>query len=98
MGDGSTRAIQDLRPGDEVIAVNTWAETRPTVVTAIHDNGSRPCFTYRFAYFCRGVRDESQDVSLTCTPDHKVLFDCNGYELQDPEPFERPHHGHCTRR
>lgn len=67
MGDYSTKQIQNIRPGDEVFAVDSTGTRTRTKVANVFFNGPKECYTYSFAYGqCRNER-----LTVTCTPDHK---------------------------
>jgi hypothetical protein len=67
--DGTEIAIQDLKPGDEVLGSDTSARTFPVKVTAVFNNGNREVWRYRFGTDYRW----HYSVTVDCTPNHKVL-------------------------
>lgn len=69
MADGSTRSIEDIRIGDEVLGADRAGRTFPTRVTATIDNGERSVNRYRF----RLGKARNTYLYIEATEDHKVL-------------------------
>ena len=76
MADLSTRAIEDIRPGDQVMGCSSEGGVRPVRVLAHHSNGVRPCCHYLFGF---GTHSEQQTncpygATVCCTAEHKLLL------------------------
>lgn len=69
MADWTTKAIEDVRAGDLVVAVSRDGRTFPTPVVRVFDSGTKECVQYTF----RQSKSQKHFFQLTCTPDHKFL-------------------------
>jgi len=69
MADGSSKAIQDILVGDQVVGADTHGNTFPTKVTATFDNGARVISDYVF----RRGRSRRETLEISATAEHKVL-------------------------
>ena len=68
MADGSTKAIETIKPGDWVVGVDKHGRAMPVRVRRRFDNGDRDCVRTRFR-FCRS---HDPQIELVSTEDHKV--------------------------
>ena len=69
MADGSTKPIQCVEKGDQVLGANTEGLTFPVEVVNTFDHGAKECWKYQFD----GGRPGSERVCIRATEDHKVL-------------------------
>jgi hypothetical protein len=72
MADGSSRAIENVEPGDEVLGCNTAGLLRPVRVLARFDNGLRPCVEAVFRDGTGRARRENL-LRICATSDHNIL-------------------------
>lgn len=68
MVDGTDRAIERIKPGEQVWGSDQAGHIRPVTVTAVYDNGLRDCWrtTFRFPY-------SNREEELISTLDHNLL-------------------------
>lgn len=85
MADGSDKPIEHIEVGDIVCGGTAFGTVAATRVVRVFQNGRRACVRYTFEHSDRG--EEQTITHLTCTPDHKVLRDCNDEVL--PQDFVR---------
>ena len=69
MADGSTKKIEEIQIGDQVLGADKAGHTFPVRVLRTFDNGERKCHAFQFR------RPFSKEVvaTLVSTPDHKIL-------------------------
>lgn len=81
MADGSTKAIERIRPGDWVLGADTNRMTFPVRVLDRFDNGLRECYrtTFSPAYRC------GEETTVESTLDHKMLCSRQVSGQQDEE-------------
>lgn len=72
MADGSSRAIEEIRPGDRVVGSDGEGRVSVCRVTSVFANGRRPCVEYRFRIANRTFL-RSSELHVTATPEHRVL-------------------------
>jgi hypothetical protein len=68
MADWSTKPIEDIQPGEQVLGADVTGTTFPVGVTARFANGKRAVKKFLFR---KGRSKETVDI--TCTAEHKVL-------------------------
>lgn len=82
MADGTTRAVEQIVPGDLVLGADKTGKTFPVPVTHVFDNGEQDCVQYGFKPNSRD-RAESYLPTVVCTPNHRVLVHNNGSEMRE---------------
>jgi len=70
--DGSSVAIEQLKPGDMVLGCDRKGNVRPVAVLNLYDNGPRECWNTVFRRGTGQSREENL-LSLKSTLDHKLL-------------------------
>lgn len=74
MADGTTKAIQDIKPGEMVLGANLKGETFPTCVSHVWDQGMQP--TQRYSY---RLGSTQQLITLEATEEHPLLVNKRNY-------------------
>lgn len=82
MADGTTRAVEQIVPGDLVLGADKTGKTFPVPVTHVFDNGEQDCVQYGFKPNSRD-RAASYLPTVVCTPNHRVLVHNNGSEMRE---------------
>ena len=80
MSDQSYRQLIDISPGEEVTAIDFDGRRVPSKVKAIHDNGYRLCYKYRFKKISYDSLADENLLQVIATDDHKFLS-----EVLDPK-------------
>ena len=85
MADGSHKTIESIVPGDMVLGSDLLGNTAPTKVIAVHNNGNRECF--EFKYGCH----KSNIVTVNCTKEHRILARINRHQPWSALPMPEAH-------
>lgn len=70
MADDTVKTIELIQVGDRVLGSDITGRTFPVCVTAVFDNGVRPCWLYKAG---EAHRIDPDDAFVSCTEDHKFL-------------------------
>lgn len=71
MADGSSKPIEDIRPGEYVLGSDMHGNLAPTRVVDRYDNGFQPCVDTKF--IVNGTRRKSAGIHLLSTTEHPIL-------------------------
>lgn len=80
--------IQDIQIGDKVIGFDSTGAYKDVNVIDIIDQGVQNVYKYTF----KRKRMKCSDISVTCTPDHKVLSDDGVKPIKDVTRIQLPLH------
>jgi len=73
MADGSTKEIQLIEPGDEILGSNYEGKCSTTKVVRKYSNGFQPCMSRTFIAQIPGRTLLDEEPNIICTDNHKVL-------------------------
>jgi len=79
MADFSTRRIEDILPGEQVLGADKSGHTFPVTVTRLFDQGTQPVQRYTF----RDGQSRKYTLQILATTEHKILCNLKRYGQAD---------------